>query len=127
MLPYVYFSMIMHVNIFILVCFSFFMIIALFISPLVLQLSSRMELSSVRCAIYWRQPMLSPFICMYLSRIGVIRFYLPVTLSTVCPPLSWVVRFLIVCYFRTTPYTIYLPKVLVVLFMSSSPCLRSWS
>ena len=74
MFSYIYFGLIMHVSIFILVYLPFLMMMILFISPLVLALLSRMVLQSVRCIIYWRQPVLSPFICISLSPIGVMRF-----------------------------------------------------
>ena len=60
--------------------FYILMIMALFISPLVLELLSKMELPSVRCIIYWRSPVLFPFICMSPSLIGVMRFSFSLTL-----------------------------------------------
>ena len=62
MFLFVYFGLIMHMNIFSLVYLHFLMIMALFISLLVPTLLSKIKLPSVRCVTYWRSSVLSPFI-----------------------------------------------------------------
>ena len=67
-------------------------------------LHNKIELLSLRCAICWMLPVLSSFTCMFPSRIGVMRISQPIILWIVCLPLSWVVKFPIMCCFPTAPY-----------------------